>query len=122
MGEAQPGIVDTIQAKLDSHIFDENTLTWFHLIVSNAYDEAIYTFVFASNNCLGKNDGVVGMASSISDPELLGKCGWRVDCELLGQWVVVGGGLHLGSVVAVAELGETEAPHVLQGVHSPQER
>jgi hypothetical protein len=31
----------------------------------------------------------------------------------LGCWIVVGGGLHFWSVVAVAELGKTEAPHVL---------
>ena len=122
MGEAQPRIIDTIQAKLDTHILNENTFTWFHLIISDAHDKAIDTFVFASDDCLSKNDGVIGMASSVSDPELLGKCSWGMDCEFLGDWIVVGSGLHLGSVVSVAKLGETEASHVLQWVYSPQER
>ena len=113
MGEAQSRIVDTVQAKLDTHIFDENTFAWLHLLVSDAHNEAINTFVFVSNDCLGEYDCVVSMTSSIGNPELLGKCGWRVNCEFLGYWVVVGGGLHFWSVVAVAELGKTEAPHVL---------
>lgn len=40
-----------------------------------------------------------------------------MNCELLSGVVVVSSGLHLRCIVAIAELGEAEATHVLEAVH-----
>ena len=53
---------------------------------------------------------------TICNPVLLSLCARRVDDELLLVLVVVGGGLHLDGVVAVGELGESEAADALEAI------
>jgi len=116
MVEGKASIVNSIQAEFVAHVFDHHATASIHVVVANAHDEAVDALVLTFDNCLGKDDSVVGVASTVSDPELLGKSRWRVYGEFLGLRVVDGGSLHLGRIVAVSKLGEAEAAHVLQGV------
>ena len=62
------------------------------------------------------------MASTVCDPELLSLGRWAVDRESIIIFVVCGCSLHLGSIVSVAQLSETEASHVLQTVDCSHKR
>ena len=116
MIEDKASIVDAVQTELIAHVFNHDATGCIHVVVANADNEAVDALVFALDNCLSKDDSVVGVASTVCDPELLGKSRRGVDSELLSLWVIDGGSLHLGRIVAVSKLGEAEAAHVLQGV------
>ncbi len=115
-------VVYRVQAKFHAHVFNEYSLAGFHLVISDANYERINALIFTLNDGLRKDNGVVGMTGSIGDPELLrGNCG-RVNNKLLSCWFVCCGSLHFGSIVAVAEFGETKAPHVFEAVYLFHER
>lgn len=57
------------------------------------------------------------MTSTIGDPVFLGRCSRGLDCECLRCLVEDCSGLHLGCIVSIAELSETEASHIGQGIN-----
>ncbi len=75
MIEHQAAVVNTIEAHLDSHVFNEDALARLHLIITDPDDKAIDALVLAVDYCLGKYDCIVSMACTIRDPELLRKSG-----------------------------------------------
>jgi len=104
MVEHKAGIIDSVKANLNSHVFDHDTLTRLHLIISDANNEGVNAFVFAADRRLSEHYGVVGMASTIRDPKLLAEGRWRINRKFLSLGVVDGGGLHHGRVVTIAKL------------------
>jgi len=115
-------VVGSVQSKLHPHVFNENSLAWFHLIISYAHDERINALIFALDNRLRKHNRVVGMISSICYPELLRGNRGRINNKLLCCRLVRCGSLHFRRIVSVAEFGEAEATHVLQAVYLLHER
>ncbi len=92
------------------------------MVISDANYERINALIFALNDGLGKDNGVIGMTGSIRDPKLLGgNCG-RVNNKLLSCRLVCCGSLHFGRIVAVAKFGKAKAPHVFQAVYLFHER
>ena len=88
-------------------------------ITKGAYgtvNEAVDAFVDAVDPRLREHDGEGGVACAICDPELLRFSRGAVDSKLLLFLVVIGGGLHLGSIVSVSELREAEAAHLCKRV------
>jgi len=116
MTKCKPGIVDTIQTDFHAHILDGHTSAWFHVIVADGHDEGVHALILVPDDGLSEDDRVIGVASTVCNPELLGEHGWRVNSELLSRVVVVGSRLHFRRIVAVAELSEAEAAHVLEAV------
>lgn len=118
----ESGIIYTVNSNLVTHILDHYTLGWLHLVLisniihaqlSDLDDERVYTLVFAIDNGLSKDDGVVCVAGSVGDPVLLGQRSGTVNHELLALVVVGGCGLHLRGVVSEAKLCEAKASHDL---------
>lgn len=64
------------------------------------YKEAVDPMVGPRNEQLCKHHRPLGMYSTVCDPILLGQSGGGVNDELLSGLVIVGGGLHLNSIVA----------------------
>ena len=122
MFKGKSAVVDRVQAKFHAHVFNEDSLAGFHLVISDANYECIYALIFALNDGLRKDNSVVGMTGSIGDPEFLGgNCG-RVNNKLLCRRFVCCGSLHFGRIVAVAKFGEAKAPHVFEAVYLFHER
>lgn len=117
MVEDKTAIINTIKANLHSHVFNGDTWAWLHLLISDLDNEGVDALVLSLDDGLGKHDGVICMASTVGDPELLTQSSWTINSELLGHVVVGGSGLHLWSIVAVSKLSKAEASHVLQGVN-----
>jgi hypothetical protein len=111
------GIVNSIQAHLYTHILNHYTLARLHVISTDAHNKATNSLILASDNSLGKHNGVVRVAGTISDPEFLGEHAGGVNVESLSFRFVGGGGLHFGSIIAVAKFSETEATHVFKAVN-----
>ena len=117
----EPSIVDSIEADFPAHVLDHDTLAWLHLVVTDPHDEGVDALVFTAHQSLSKDDGIVGVASTVGDPELLGQGSWRVDHKLLGLLIIDSSGLHLWSIVSISQLSEAEASHVLERVNILQE-
>jgi len=115
--EHESGIVDSVQAKFDTHILDHDSWARFHTLVSNLDQECIHAFIFTFDDRLGKHNGPVSVTSTIGDPVFLGRCCRGLDCECLRCLVEDCGGLHLGCIISIAELSETEAAHIGQGIN-----
>lgn len=58
--------------------------------------------------------------ATVSDPVLLSEWVRRVDNELLGVGVVRGGGLHLHSIVAEAQLCQSKTTNIIEIVDTFQ--
>ena len=71
MFKHQTSIINTVEANLHAHILDHDSLGRFHVIISDPDDEAVDSFILASNNGLGKHNSVVGVTGTVRDPELL---------------------------------------------------
>jgi len=71
MIERQPSIIDSVHGHLHAHILDHDSLGRFHVIISDPDDEAVDSFILASDNGLGKHNSVVGVTGTVRDPELL---------------------------------------------------
>ena len=84
------------------------------MIVPDPHNEAIDALILAIDDGLGEDDGIVGMACTVRDPELLGQSRWRVNLKFLSLGVIDSRRLHLWRIVTIAELSEAEAPHVFQ--------
>ena len=67
------------------------------------YKEAMDAMVGPVDEQLCKHHRPLCMHSAVCDPVLLSQCGGCVDDELLGNLVVVSGGLHLHSIVACGQ-------------------
>ena len=65
---------------------------------------------------LSEHDSVVGMAGTVSNPELLAHNSRRIDGKFLSLGVVDRSSLHLGRVVSITKLSEAEASHALQAI------
>jgi len=111
MIEHKSTVVNWIESHFNSHIFNHDTSGWLHVVVSDGDDEAVDSFVDSVDDGLSKDDGLVGVTGSVSDPVLLRLDAWGVDSELLCSVVISGGGFHLRRVVTVSELCEAEASH-----------
>lgn len=83
MSENESSVVDGVETHLHTHVLNEDSITRFHVCVSDGHDESVDTFIFATNNGLSEDNGEVSMASSISDPELLRTDSGRMNRELL---------------------------------------
>ena len=70
--EEQPTIVDAVQGHLMAHVFDSDIGHGFKIVIPNLNDESIDAFVFPADNCLGKDNSMVCMTSTVGDPVLLG--------------------------------------------------
>lgn len=121
MVEHETSIVDAVHADLHTHVFDHDATAWLHLIVTDAHNEGVNTLILAGNMSLSEHDGIVGVAGAIGNPELLAKYSRRVNNKFLFNLVVDGRGLHLWRVVAIAELCEAEAAHVLERAYIAHE-
>jgi len=66
---------------------------------------------------LSKHDSVVGVAGTVSNPELLAHNSRRIDGKFLSLSIIDCSGLHLGRVVSITKLSEAEASHALQAVN-----
>jgi hypothetical protein len=64
-------IVNSVETKFESHIFDTYTSARLHLVITNPHNERVYSLIFALYNSLSKDNGIVSMACSIGDPILL---------------------------------------------------
>jgi len=69
--EHKTSIINAVKANLDAHIFDHDTFAGLHLLITNWYNEGVDTLVLSLDNSLSKDDSVISVAGSISDPELL---------------------------------------------------
>jgi len=122
MVEHESAVVNAIETHLPAHVFDHDALAGLHFVVTNAHDKTVHAFVLAVDPGLGKHDCVVRVACPIRDPELLGQGRWRVDHELLLRIVISGRRFHLGRIITIPQLGETEAAHVLKAINILHER
>lgn len=100
--EAQTAIVDAVETQFESHVFYEHTLAGLHLIVTDADDESIDSFVLAMDDGLTEDDCVVGMTRSIRNPELLRQSCRTIDNELVLFFVESDRSLHLRRIVAIS--------------------
>ena len=81
-------------------------------------EHSVNAFVDSVDVQLGEDDDVVGVEGAIGDPILLRQWRWRVDDQFVSRFIVDGSGFHLNGVIAVTQLGETEASNVFQRVDS----
>jgi hypothetical protein len=71
VAEDKSAVVNPVQTNFNTHIFDENTWHWFHVVVSDLDEEAINSLIFAFDDRLSKDNCPISMASSISNPVFL---------------------------------------------------
>ena len=95
------------------HVFPASINTW----VFNNKSE-INTLINSINVKLGKNNNVVGMASTICDPVFLCQGIWSIDDEFLCFLVIGGCCFHLHCIVTIAKFSQTKATHILKCVHT----
>jgi hypothetical protein len=67
----QLSIVNTVESHLPPHIFNGDSLIWFHLSIPDGNDERINTLVLTFDYSLCEYNSVVSMACPVSNPVLL---------------------------------------------------
>uniref|UniRef100_A0A1I8IQ36 RING-type domain-containing protein n=1 Tax=Macrostomum lignano TaxID=282301 RepID=A0A1I8IQ36_9PLAT len=112
--EGQLGIVHPVQAHPDSHIVNVNARHRLKVVVSNPSQNAVHSALLAVDAQLGEHNAVLGVQSTIGDPVLLRQRRRAVDNEFTSLGIVLGRGLHLHGVVAVAQLRQAEAADVVK--------
>lgn len=59
--EEELAVVDTVAAKLDSHVLDADALGGGHVLLADADQDGVDTLVLASNKGLGENNAPLGV-------------------------------------------------------------
>jgi len=69
--ERYGGVVDSVEAELDSHIGDGDSRHGSHEHVFDLHNESLDTFILAFDDGLTEDQSVVGVLESVGDPVLL---------------------------------------------------